>query len=136
MPLYKATKSTTEDLFQLILNRIWKSQLTITGIEGLPAPKDAGNVLKPYLNAKLSLRIPPTLDEKKALENLKSLLENDPPYNAEVIYKDYTAGGGFNAPTLSKSLKDSLNQASLVMMNISLNIYMISYILGFLWQRS
>jgi hypothetical protein len=31
-------------------------------IDGLPKPADAGNVLLPYTTAKLSLRLPPTLD--------------------------------------------------------------------------
>ena len=49
-----------EDLAELVLNRTWRPQLAITGIDGLPMPGDAGNVLLPFTTAKLSLRLPPT----------------------------------------------------------------------------
>ena len=51
-----------DDLTELVLNRTWRPQLAVTGIDGLPAPENAGNVLLPYTTAKLSLRLPPTLD--------------------------------------------------------------------------
>lgn len=114
MPAYKDTKTVVQDHFQLSLNRIWKAQLTVTGIEGLPAPKVAGNVLKPYLNVKLSLRIPPTLDPKQAEKDLKELLEKNPPYDCEVLFEDSVAGSGWNTPAMSKALKNTLNEASQV----------------------
>ena len=107
-------KAVSEDFFQVSLNRIWRAQLTVTGIEGLPEPKNAGNVLKPFTNVKLSLRCPPTLDVIKATEQLKKLLEENPPYNAEVIFDDLSPGSGWNTPAMSKDLRETLNQASLV----------------------
>ena len=56
----------TDDLTELVLNRTWRPQLAVTGIDGLPPPFDAGNVLLPYTIAKLSLRLPPTLDAEAA----------------------------------------------------------------------
>ena len=53
-----------DDLTELVLNRTWRPQLAITGIDGLPQPGDAGNVLLPYTTAKLSLRLPPTLGRR------------------------------------------------------------------------
>ena len=38
---------------ELVLNRTWRPQLAVTGIDGLPQPGDAGNVLLPYTTAKL-----------------------------------------------------------------------------------
>ena len=49
-----------------MLNRTWRPQLAVTGIEGLPPPGNAGNVLLPFTTAKLSLRLPPTLDANAA----------------------------------------------------------------------
>ena len=37
-----------DDLAELVLNRTWRPQLAVTGIDGLPSPGDAGNVLLPY----------------------------------------------------------------------------------------
>ena len=46
----------TDDPAELVLNRTWRPQLAIIGMDGYPAPGDAGNVLLPYSTAKLSLR--------------------------------------------------------------------------------
>ena len=38
----------SDDLTELVLNRTWRPQLAVTGVDGLPTPGDAGNVLRPY----------------------------------------------------------------------------------------
>jgi hypothetical protein len=35
-------------------------QLSVTGIDGIPVPAKAGNVTLPFLEVKLSIRLPPT----------------------------------------------------------------------------
>ena len=51
----------------LVLNRTWRPQLAVIGMDGYPTPQDAGNVLLPFSTTKLSLRLPPTLDAKAAM---------------------------------------------------------------------
>eukprot|EP01083_Nonionella_stella_P121305 364402_1 len=41
-----------------ILNRTWRQQLSITGMDGMPTVADAGNVLRQYTKVKQSIRIP------------------------------------------------------------------------------
>ena len=65
-----------DDLTELVLNRTWRPQLAVTGIDGLPPPGDAGNVLLPFTSAKLSLRLPPTLDAEAAGATLQRLLRD------------------------------------------------------------
>jgi acetylornithine deacetylase/succinyl-diaminopimelate desuccinylase-like protein len=101
-----------EDLTELVLNRTWRPQLAIIGIDGLPLPDDAGNVLLPYTEAKLSLRLPPTLDAEAAGRTLKALLEKDPPNGARVAFTPQTASAGWNAPALAQWLEASLARAS------------------------
>ena len=72
------------DLTELVLNRTWRPALSITGAEGLPPLSSAGNVLRPFTSVKLSLRLPPTLDGKRAGELLTEALLRDPPNGAEV----------------------------------------------------
>ena len=43
-----------------------------------PAPEDAGNVLLPYTTAKLSLRLPPTLDAETAGTTLQTAVRGRP----------------------------------------------------------
>ena len=61
------------DPFVTYLNRIWRPQLSCIGIDGLPPTSKAGNVLRPETNLRISIRLPPTLDEKKALETLQKV---------------------------------------------------------------
>jgi acetylornithine deacetylase/succinyl-diaminopimelate desuccinylase-like protein len=100
------------DLTQLVLNRTWRAQLAVTGIEGLPKIVDAGNVLLPYTSAKLSIRLPPTLDAEAAAAAVKKTLEADPPYGAEVSFAVDRGSPGWNAPSLSPWLERSLTHAS------------------------
>ncbi len=68
-----------DDLGQMVLNRTWRPQLATVGMAGYPEPVDAGNVLLPYTEAKISVRTPPTLDAKEAVKAIKKALESDPP---------------------------------------------------------
>jgi acetylornithine deacetylase/succinyl-diaminopimelate desuccinylase-like protein len=72
IPFAGGTRPMAEDLTELLLNRSWRPQLAVTGIDGLPKPGDAGNVLLPYTEAKLSLRLPPTLDAADATRLLQT----------------------------------------------------------------
>lgn len=60
----------SHNILELILNRTWKPQLTITGLSGLPEAPVAGNVMLPEVSAKVSLRMPPTADVKNLVKDL------------------------------------------------------------------
>lgn len=96
----------------LILEKTWRPQLAITGMDGYPLPADGGNVLLPFSTAKLSVRLPPTLEGQRACVAMKTALEADPPYGADILF-DGDADNGWNAPALAPWLEASLNRASL-----------------------
>src|SRR5438045_6595521 len=106
-PFPPGTSPVTEDLTELVLNRTLRPQLAVIGIDGLPKPADAGNVLLPYTTAKLSLRLPPTLDAAAAGTALRALLEKTPPYRAEVKFEVESSAAGWNAPAVSPWLEHS-----------------------------
>ena len=111
------TLPTTTDPLQALLNRTWKPTLSVTGADGFPELKNAGNVLRPYTAFKLSLRLPPLIDGNVAAAQLKTLLEDNAPYNAKVTFNaDGRVGAqgatGWNAPGLSPWLETALNSAS------------------------
>src|ERR1051326_8505771 len=60
-PFVKGMKPMTSDLADLVLNRTWRPMLAVTGAEGLPAPANAGNVLRPKTALVLSLRLAPAV---------------------------------------------------------------------------
>ncbi len=111
-PFAGGTKPINDDLVQLVLNRTWRPQLSITGAGGLPELASAGNVLRPSTSAKISLRLPPTLDPIKAGALVKDLLERDPPHGAMVSFTLEKAGPGWNAPALANWLEQALDRAS------------------------
>ncbi len=101
------------DPAEQILARTWRPTLSYTGIDGIPAVRDGGNVLRPYTELKLSIRLPPTADPAAAAEALKTTLESNPPYGAKVTADvDGHGGAGWNAPDLAPWLEAALDEAS------------------------
>jgi acetylornithine deacetylase/succinyl-diaminopimelate desuccinylase-like protein len=111
-PLPAGAGPISDDTTELVLNRSWRPQLAVIGIDGLPVPANAGNVLLPMTAAQLSLRLPPTVDPEAAGAALRRLLEADPPYGAQVSFKPGPGAAGWNAPALSPWLESSLARAS------------------------
>jgi acetylornithine deacetylase/succinyl-diaminopimelate desuccinylase-like protein len=103
---------TTTDPVEALLNRTWRPTLSVTGADGLPALKDAGNVLRPYTAFKLSLRLPPLIDAGAAVQELKALLEDNAPYQAKVTFQSNGGATGWNAPSSAPWFEDALNAAS------------------------
>jgi acetylornithine deacetylase/succinyl-diaminopimelate desuccinylase-like protein len=103
---------TTTDPVQALLNRTWTPTLSVTGAEGFPALKDAGNVLRPYTAFKLSLRLPPLVDAGQAVQELKALLEDNAPYQAKVTFEHGGGATGWNAPSTTPWFERALNEAS------------------------
>lgn len=111
-PFHGATQPMEDDLTQLVLNRAWRPALSVTGADGLPPLKSAGNVLRPHTGLKLSLRLPPTVDAPAAAATLKQILERDPPHGATVKFEIEQAATGWSAPPLAPWLGKALNQSS------------------------
>lgn len=111
-PRVEGLTPVTEDLTELVLNRTWRPQLSITGVDGLPPLELAGNVLRPKTALKLSLRLPPTLDASEAGDWIKAELERDPPYGAKVHFELEKDGSGWHAPALSPWLEAAVDEAS------------------------
>ncbi len=103
---------TTTDPLQALLNRTWKPTLSVTGAEGFPDFKNAGNVLRPYTAFKLSLRLPPLVDAATAVAQLKTLLEDNAPYQARVTFESLSSATGWNAPSTAPWFEQALNSAS------------------------
>ncbi|MES2878400.1 MAG: M20 family metallopeptidase [Pseudomonadota bacterium] len=103
---------TTTDPVQALLNRTWAPTLSVTGAEGFPDFKNAGNVLRPYTAFKLSLRLPPLIDAGTAVRELKRLLEDNAPYQARVTFEGEGGATGWNAPSTAPWFEQALNTAS------------------------
>lgn len=111
-PFVRGAKPVIEDLAELVLNRTWRPQLAVIGMDGLPVPANAGNVMLPFTTVQLSLRLPPTLNGESANELMKRVLEESPPYGCEIAFTSRDAATGWNAPALSPWLEKSVVHAS------------------------
>jgi len=96
----------------ILLNNTWRPTLAITGAEGMPAMIDAGNVLLPFTELKLSFRLPPTCDADAAADAVKSVLEADTPPLAKVSFDVESTMAGWNAPEVADWLEAAMHKAS------------------------
>jgi acetylornithine deacetylase/succinyl-diaminopimelate desuccinylase-like protein len=111
-PFVRGMRPVSDEGTELLLNRSWRPALSITGAAGLPTLEQSGNVLRPFTAAKISLRIPPTLDAKRATAFVKQLFESDPPYGAAVSFEGEKSANGWEAPAPERWLSLSLERAS------------------------
>ena len=102
----------TTDPVQALLNRTWSPTLSVTGAEGFPDFQNAGNVLRPYTAFKLSLRLPPLVEAAAAVQELKTLLEDNAPYQARVTFEGGSGATGWNAPSTAPWFEQALGEAS------------------------
>jgi len=86
LPLLDGCKPLTTNASDILIDTTWRPTLCVTGAEGLPHIKDAGNVLLPFIEVKLSMRMPPRVDMKKVVAEMKQKLESDAPYGAKVEF--------------------------------------------------
>ncbi len=91
----------------------WKPALEVIGVDGLPVVAEAGNVFRSRLSVKLSLRVPPTADVRAVGDELREVLESDPPYGARVRLLDGARGPGWAAPDPASWLSRATAAASL-----------------------
>ncbi|MBV8933005.1 MAG: peptidase M20, partial [Kutzneria sp.] len=82
------------------------------GADGLPAPEDAGNVLRPYTTLCLSFRLPPTADSAACLAALREAVTENVPYGARVELSRLESADGWNAPELAPWLRTALDDVS------------------------
>lgn len=112
LPFVKGMRPMSEDTVELLLNSTWRPTLSVTGVDGIPPPGSAGNVLRPMTAFVLSFRLPPGVDPQIAGQAVKQALENDPPYGAHVTFELEPGMGGWNAPSTAPWLAAAIQSAS------------------------
>ena len=111
-PFAGSTAPMESDAAEAVLNRTWRPALSVVGADGLPAIANAGNVLRPRTALKLSLRLPPPIDGHQATQEMKALLESDPPHGAKVTFEADQGATGWSAPPTAPWLAEAMERAS------------------------
>ena len=97
-----------------LITQAWKPALAFTGIAGVPSIDIAGNVLRASTTAKLSFRLPPSVDAQVAAAAIVRALEANPPYDAVVsVTIDRALGQGWQCPTPAPWLASAIEKASI-----------------------
>jgi acetylornithine deacetylase/succinyl-diaminopimelate desuccinylase-like protein len=112
-PWLPGMSAMSDDPVELILNNTWRPTLSVTGLSGAPGVDAAGNTLRPTTTAKLSIRLPPSLDAATAERTVQELLQANPPYGAQVRFVSDGAQPGWAAPPLDARLANSFAAASM-----------------------
>ena len=99
--------------FKRYLARVWGNIITVTGGDGFPPIATAGNVLRTYSALRLSIRTAPTINGPEVAKKVKALLEEDPPYGAEITAKITSSSNGWCAPVFEKWLTSAMEEASM-----------------------
>jgi acetylornithine deacetylase/succinyl-diaminopimelate desuccinylase-like protein len=112
LPFVPGSRPLSDSPVELVLNNTWRPTLAVTGADGLPAIANAGNVLLPRVEFKLSFRLPPTANAEAAAAAVKRRLEADPPYGMRVRFEVGSSLAGWDAPPLAPWLEASMHAAS------------------------
>lgn len=110
LPGVKPRHASTEEN---MLAQTWEPQLAVIGAAGLPAIRDAGNVLRAGTALRLSMRIPPHVSATDAIDALKRILCTNPPFGAHVSVEDTAGARGWDAKPEQEWFSQAVNEASL-----------------------
>ena len=77
-------KEMTDDYITAYLNGVFRPSYSILGFEKMPDVENSSGSIKPDICARLCFRTPPTLDTKKAFDDLKQLFTATPPFGAKI----------------------------------------------------
>jgi acetylornithine deacetylase/succinyl-diaminopimelate desuccinylase-like protein len=97
---------------ELIMSNTWRASLTITAIDGMPQLIASANVIGTQTTIMLSLRCPPGVDPLIVANEMKTVLEANPPYQASVSFAVHALGQGWQAPPLTNDLEQLIANAA------------------------
>jgi acetylornithine deacetylase/succinyl-diaminopimelate desuccinylase-like protein len=111
LPTVDGLRLLTPDTVSRLVARTWSAALEVTGMAGIPAPRDGGNVLRPSTTLKFSLRLPPDVDAQLAADALISAITTDE--GAHITIDLEPAANGWIAPPLAAETAAIVDRVSL-----------------------
>ncbi len=110
LPLLPTVRPTYDRALDQLLAQSWAPSVAYVGVDGVPATTAAGSVLRPETTVRLSIRLPPTVPAAEAAEALRTALEADPPYGADVRLTVHGAQNGWST-VVDDDLLSALDRA-------------------------
>ena len=109
-PVVDGLKLLASDPVQRLVARTWGAALEVTGADGLPKPREGGNVLRPSTTLKFSLRLPPDVDATEAADAVISAIRTDE--GAHLTIDMEAAAQGWVGPPLDDGIASVLERVS------------------------
>jgi acetylornithine deacetylase/succinyl-diaminopimelate desuccinylase-like protein len=109
-PVVDGLKLLASDPVQRLVARTWSAALEVTGADGLPKPREGGNVLRPSTTLKFSLRLPPDVDATAAADAVISAIRTDE--GAHLTIDMEAAAQGWVGPPLDDGIASVLERVS------------------------
>jgi acetylornithine deacetylase/succinyl-diaminopimelate desuccinylase-like protein len=110
LPTVDGLRLLTPDAVERLTARTWAAALEVTGMDGIPASRDGGNVLRPFTTLKFSLRLPPDVDAQAATDALISAIATDE--GAHITIDMEPPANGWIAPPLDDGIRATLSRVS------------------------
>jgi acetylornithine deacetylase/succinyl-diaminopimelate desuccinylase-like protein len=110
LPTVEGLRLAGTDAADRLIARAWSPALEVIGMDGVPAVRDGGNVLRPFTTAKISLRLPPDVDAQVAADALISALATEE--GAHITIDLEGVADGWVAPPLDAHNTAALERAS------------------------
>ncbi len=110
LPVVDGLHLLAPDPVDRLIARTWSAALEVTGIDGIPASRDGGNVLRAFTALKFSLRLPPDVNAQVATDALISAIATDE--GAHITIDMEPAAQGWVAPPLDDDIADVLGRVS------------------------
>jgi acetylornithine deacetylase/succinyl-diaminopimelate desuccinylase-like protein len=110
LPIVDGLRLTGDNAADRLIARAWSAALEVTGMDGVPATRDGGNVLRPFTTAKISLRLPPDVDAQVAADALISAITTDTGAHLTIDLEG--VAHGWLAPPLDEANTAALNRTS------------------------
>lgn len=101
-------KPTSDNLEEAVARNLVGASLEVTGLTGLPEAEQSGNITAGRITVRLSMRIAPGVDPDKAAEEMKRVLEADPPYGMKVTYEPKDRDWGWFAKPFSSKMRERI----------------------------
>ncbi len=112
LPVVEGLRLMGRDDTDRLVAKSWRPSLAVTGMDGIPALADAGNVLRAFSAARISVRLPPSVDAAAAARALHDVLAADPPSGARVTVELGEVASGWVAPDPAPWVAEALDAAS------------------------
>lgn len=113
-PFVEGTQIDTDidSVVELCLKNTYQATVSYIGTNGIPSIEKGGHTVYPYRQERLSIRLPPNVNDMKAFEALKRVIEANPPYNCQVSVDHVASCNGWKSNVVSPEMRQLYDKAS------------------------